>query len=61
MAKKKEERKENNKLQEFIDEYKKLCYKHGYNFVSVPTLKKQDNGTYGIAVERRIGKVQENS
>ena len=42
--------------QEFIDDYNKLCEKHGYKIITNPIFQARDDGTYSVVLQTGIGK-----
>lgn len=59
-AKKTDEVTNEQKLaQQFIEEYRALCEKHGYQINVNPAFKMRDDGTYSIVLQTSVGKLPE--
>lgn len=57
----KEERSEQDKMQDFLKEYQELCTKHGYQIAVNPAWKvSQDTGVWGTVLQVSIGKLPKN-
>ena len=41
---------------EFVEEYKRLCDKHGFNLVAVPAFKGTNHGTFEVVIQLSVGR-----
>lgn len=48
---------EGTKMQEFFNEYKKLCDNYGCMITVTPAFKARDDGTWSVVLQTGIGKL----
>jgi hypothetical protein len=48
---------EQQKVTDFIEEYKTLCEKHQFQLVVTPAFKARDDGTWSVVLQSSVGKL----
>jgi len=56
----KKERSEQEKMQDFVAAYTKLCEEYGYGLVVNPAFKSRDDGTWSVILQTSVGKIAKN-
>ena len=45
------------KANKFMEEYSKLCEKHGFSIVANPAMKLRDDNTYSIVIQMQVAQL----
>jgi len=48
---------ESELAQAFVEEYQKLCEKHGFQIQVTPAYKNRDDGTFSTVLQTAVGKL----
>lgn len=46
------------RIQEFVEEYNNLCAIHGLQFIVNPAYRQRDDGTWSLVLQKSVGRLQ---